>query len=145
MNDNYLSNKIQFMRNKAKYYDNLSKSYERKLNKEIMKESDEWMRIYHPSLNGFEEVLKMMKMCTMDTFEVLDPPKNYLINGFSYYLTEWMCKELNLNPLESEIILTNDDLTFDMKRIIKKYDIKNVNITIKIDSQRYISIFSLLD
>jgi len=127
----------------------LIQNYE-KLNILHKKNSDKWMQIYTPSLTGFEKVIIMMKKNEFNNFKIEDPVKNYYINGYKMYLSEWLFKKLNkdnhdiyylcykYNDLDNKIkIILNRNNIFKIKIIIKKMmDTRKFS---KLNQYRYIT------
>ncbi len=132
-----LSQQLQFMTKK----DN-PKNYiktERMLHQLMREKSDEWMKIYHPSITGFTTVVDYMAKYELKRFSIVDPPKGKLVNGFKYYLSEWLFNELTKENGQDVKIgcgrivfdYDNKNFTNDMKKALDKYSIKNMTITIK--------------
>lgn len=111
----------------------------------------EWMKIYEPSINGFETLIHYM-ISKDKSHYILDDPVN---NGFQPYYTflaNWLYHELIKYDHEIEkksIITTFKSLSTDMKDILKKYNVKDITINVtkdkdyrqgsKIGSDRYIA------
>lgn len=109
--------------------------------------SNEWTKIYQPSVFGFECVVSYMINNNLQVFTVTDPKKNIYDINYNTYQAEWMYNEfIKKDYYYIEICISNNEIkNKEMLGILKKYNINinDVNIIIKKDEYRKVYSYTL--
>lgn len=84
---------------------------------------NEWMKLYDPSIYGFETLIGYMVDRNMTEYNLSDPPHN---SKYTYFLAHWLYGQLNTDKF-----ITFNSLPSELKDVLMKHGIKDVTIELK--------------
>ena len=101
-----------------------------------LRQSNEYMKKYHPSIDGLKAVLEDVKKYKMKQYKIVDPVAGHLRNGFDSYLGHFLSTRLvsgieRLNGYAVYDLELKDLIDESIKNEIINYGFTNVKIRIE--------------